>query len=237
MNSQNLKKHINIKTSIDLFAGAGGISEGFRQAQIKSLLALDIDKAACITFKINNPEAKVLNLDITTDETKETIMNLLKGKEVDLICGGPPCQGFSHAGKRFIDDPRNKLFKDYVKILTLIKPKIFVFENVEGIKSMQKGMVFKDITDSFSENGYNITHQTLIASEFGVPQKRKRVFIIGVRNDIDINLNNLFPQPINEVVTISDAIKDLESVSCDENATYSDVKTSSYVKELKLDLL
>lgn len=184
--AKQIKKQIDVSRSIDLFCGAGGMTQGFKYAGYKTILGIDFDKSACNTYKINNPEIDTICGDLTNNTTKELVINIAKREKVDLICGGPPCQGFSLAGKRFIDDPRNQLFKEYLYLVDNIKPKIFIFENVEGLLTFQQGKVYREILQEFSKIGYNISAKMLKASEFCVPQKRKRIIIIGIREDISI---------------------------------------------------
>lgn len=231
-----VNKFGNIK-SIDLFCGAGGMTAGFKEAGIKSVLGNDFNESACITFKANNPEVQVMCDDITDKNVKQNIIEIAKEQKVDMICGGPPCQGFSYAGKRFIDDPRNQLFKDFIEIVRNVQPKIVVMENVEGILTFDKGNVYRQIHELYKELGYKIEGRVLLATNYGVPQKRKRVIIICVRNDINILPEELFPiqtTPKEEnQITAFDAISDLEKVECGENVKYNAGKVSNYIKMLK----
>jgi len=212
------------KKSLDLFCGAGGLTSGFSKAGIESVLGTDFDKNACITFKINNPNSKILCDDITDDKTKEEIYNYVSQNEVDIICGGPPCQGFSLAGKRFIDDPRNQLFKDYIAVVEKIKPKIVVMENVEGLLTFQNGEIYKQIIELYNKMNYKVEGKLLLASEYGVPQKRKRVIIIAVREDLNLDPKDLFPDKTTENIEIQisaeNALKDLENIECEDFAKY-----------------
>lgn len=227
----------NCKNSIDLFCGAGGLTYGFKEAGIKSLIANDIEESACITLKTNNPEIEVLCGDITQEKTKDYIVNKSIDKGIDIICGGPPCQGFSMAGFRLNDDPRNQLFKDFLNIVERIKPKVVVFENVEGLLSFQNGQVYKTIINHFNDIGYNTFGKTIMTNEYAIPQKRKRVIIICTRNDLSINPELLFPRAITEStdtqVTCFEAISDLEKIECSDEAHYTIEKESSYVRMLK----
>lgn len=226
---KQIKSKINIKNSIDLFAGAGGLSYGLSKNNIKSLLAIDFDKAACITYKINNPNSKVIFGDLTDENTKNDIYSYLSEETVDLVCGGPPCQGFSLAGKRFIDDPRNRLFKDYLDVLKNVNPKVFIFENVVGLLSMQKGKIYEEIIKSFTEAGYVVSSKKIMASDFGVPQRRQRVFIIGVRKDIKISPKELFPENTKLMQhNTRDAIYDLENI---ETSNSLNPSIKSYYKD------
>lgn len=223
--------------SIDLFSGAGGMTAGFKMAGIQAIISNDIEKSACITLKINNPEIEVLCDDITKPETKQRIIQAAVDSKADIICGGPPCQGFSLAGFRSENDPRNQLFKEFVEIVNGVKPKVIVFENVEGLLSFQNGKVYKDILTLFSELGYKAEGRTLMANHYGVPQRRKRVIIICTRNDLSIEPRTLFPIPITEQpemqITAFDTISDLENIPCDEKAKSSNAVFSPILKFFK----
>ncbi len=174
---------------IDLFAGCGGLSLGFIKDGHMVLKALEYDAAIAKTYRLNHPEVEVIVDDIKNVDTS----NIFKQGDAEIIIGGPPCQGFSMAGARirggFIDDPRNYLFKHYFNIVKAVKPKAFIIENVKGIKSMQDGKVFDEILRIFSSKelldgqAYNLYYRVVKAIEFGIPQKRERMIIIGVRKD------------------------------------------------------
>lgn len=225
------------KKSIDLFCGAGGMTAGFKAAGIRSVLSNDIEESACVTLKINNPEIPVLCGDITKKETKDLIVKAAIEEGADLICGGPPCQGFSMAGFRAEDDPRNQLFRDFVDIVKGVNPKVIVFENVEGLLSFQGGKTYREVHTLFSELGYNTTGHTLMSNEYAVPQKRKRVILICTRNDLGINPEELYPKPITvsseKQVTARETIADLENVECTETASYADCEESDILKFFK----
>ena len=183
--AETLKDHLKNLTFVDLFAGAGGMSEGFLSEGFKLIAANEIEKNFFETYKLNHSEFdKGNNLilgDITLPEIKEQIISVAKKqKKIGVVIGGPPCQGFSHAGWRNSDDKRNLLFKEFVHVVDEIRPEIFVMENVPGILTMRKGEAMKEIISSFEEIGYHVnTPFKLSAEDFGVPQKRKRVVIIG----------------------------------------------------------
>ena len=167
--------------TIDLFCGAGGITEGFRQAGYECLYANDSMPEAIRTFEMNHPEAwadcgdieKVKPVDIRAE------LGLKKG-ELDVLVGGPPCQGFSiNAPDRFLKDPRNKLFKDYVRFLEEFEPKTFLFENVPGLLSLGDGKVLDRILAEFVRLDYHVTVKILFAAHYGVPQERWRLILLG----------------------------------------------------------
>ena len=223
--------------SIDLFCGAGGMTAGFKGAGIQSMLSNDIEESAVTTLKINNPEINVLCGDITEEKTKDVLIETAQKTGADIICGGPPCQGFSMAGYRDENDPRNQLFREFVYVVEHIKPKVIVFENVEGLLSYQGGKTYRDIHTLFGELGYNTEGRALMTNLYGVPQKRKRVIIICTRKDLDIQPSELYPDEIttdeSRQVTARETIGDLEQVPCDKKATYIDGEETDIVKFFK----
>lgn len=235
--AKNIVDKCNCEKSIDLFCGAGGMTAGFKEAGIHSVLSNDIEESACITLKINNPEINVFCGDITQKESKDLIVKKALEEGSDLICGGPPCQGFSMAGLRLIDDPRNQLFKEFVEIVSRVKPKVIVFENVQGFLTFQGGAVYKSILELFSEVGYYTEGRLLLTSNYAVPQKRKRVIIICTRKDIDILPKELFPceitEDIEKQISAYETISDLEDVGCSDSAAYGNQVESKYIEMMK----
>lgn len=208
----------NINT-LDLFAGCGGLSLGFQMAGFTSILATDIDENCQKTFARNFPDVPFICQDIAT-LTKDQIDVIIGDKSVDVILGGPPCQGFSLANKnrnKVDDDPRNQLFYHYVRIIDCYSPKVFIMENVKGLLSMKNGQVIKTIVDCFSKagQGYNVDYKILKASDYGVPQCRERVIIMGVRKDLDKAPS--FPSPYaTPAISVADAIMDLPQIEAGE---------------------
>lgn len=206
-------------TSIDLFSGCGGMSLGFQMAGIHSILASDIDENCEKTFRRNFIDIPFLCKDIIQIQ-KDEIDKLINGIIPDIIIGGPPCQGFSLANKnrnKVAEDPRNKLFYHFVKFINWYSPKAFVMENVKGLLSMQNGKVIETIVNEFSSagSGYNVAVKILKASDFGVPQQRERVIIIGIRKDL--NIFPSFPAPhCTEPISVDMAISDLPQISAGE---------------------
>ena len=191
-----IKPHLDSYNFVDLFAGCGGLSEGFIQNGFKLLAANEFDKNIIKTNIYNHSkyasEDKFILGDITKDETKQRIYDACGGKQVDVILGGPPCQGFSYAGWRDPNDTRNQLFREFVAIVRVLKPKFFIMENVLGILTMRKGETISDIIHAFKDVDYTVGIPLKLNSMwFGVPQKRKRVFIIG-----SLNHNIHFQQPM-----------------------------------------
>lgn len=200
----NKKNNFNV---LDLFCGAGGLSYGFEMAGFNILLGIDNDKKALETFELNHKGAKSICGDITHITYEEHIKPLLNGKEIDVIIGGPPCQGMSLSGPRKFDDPRNKLYLSYIRLVEEIRPKAFVIENVPGLVTLFNGQIKDSIIKKFTEMGYNIQHKILCASDFGVPQSRRRVIFVGMKDK-----NFEYPQNNSNIVTCSMALSDLPSL-------------------------
>ena len=186
---------------LDLFSGCGGLSLGFKNAGYEIKYYVENWEPAIETHKRNFPESKLLGKDITTI-TNEQIKEI---KDIDVIIGGPPCQGFSIAGKREINDPRNQLYKHYIRFVKIIKPKIVVIENVPGIltiKSPEGEKVISQIVNDIINLGYLVCYKKLKASEYGIPQNRERIFIIGIKKEI-------YPEPINNITNINDVLRNI----------------------------
>lgn len=172
---------------VDLFSGAGGFSLGFDNAGYENVFSVDIDPNFCKTYKHNFVNHKLIEKDICELSDSE-IKNLVKFDTIDVVIGGPPCQGFSIAGnigRKFIDDPRNRLFKEFVRVVKVIKPKFFVMENVARLYNHKKGETRNEIIKDFQKLGYKVECKILNSADFGVPQVRRRVIFIGTM-DIDI---------------------------------------------------
>lgn len=215
---------------IDLFAGCGGLSHGFVKAGYTIRTAVEYDPVIANTYKMNHPDVDVIVDDIKNIDSS----GIFSLDDADIIIGGPPCQGFSMAGARirngFIDDPRNYLFKHYFNVVKAVKPKVFVMENVKGMLTMQGGKIFREIQTIFSDpellDGcpYHMFYKLVRASDFGIPQKRERLIIIGTtlqgvefealwektRNQIQNEIPTYF-----NVVSVRDAIANLPQVSVD----------------------
>ncbi len=189
---------------LDLFCGAGGLSYGFESAGFNVLLGIDSDAKALETFELNHKGAKALCGDITQVEYEKDIKPLLGENRIDVIIGGPPCQGMSLSGPRKFDDPRNKLYLSYIRLVKEIQPKAFVIENVPGLVALFDGQIKDSIIEKFTEMGYKIQYKILCAADYGVPQSRKRVVFVGTKVG-----EFHYPEANPDVVTCSMALSDL----------------------------
>lgn len=216
-------------TVLDLFCGCGGLSYGFIEAGFKVVLGIDHWKDAIITFEKNHKDAVGLVADLF-NETPEQISQKTGISKVDIIVGGPPCQGFSIAGKRMVDDERNQLYKSFVSFVDFYNPKIFLLENVPNIVSMGKGIVKDNIIEDFEQLGYKVVYKVLMASEFGVPQNRKRAFFVGIKG----NKEFVFPTRNTEnLVTAKEAISDLPENTITNGGQYVENPKSEYQKLIR----
>jgi DNA (cytosine-5)-methyltransferase 1 len=181
------KKGRNAPTVVSTFAGCGGSSLGYSMAGFRELLAVEWDKNAAETFALNFPDVRVFQGDIAKLTVKEVLrVTGLKPGELDVFDGSPPCQGFSTSGRRQLDDPRNQLFREFVRLLKGLKPKVFVMENVSGMVKGKMKLIFVEILRELRACGYNVSARLLDARYFGVPQGRQRMIFIGVRKDLKI---------------------------------------------------
>jgi len=234
--SDLIKPHLENLTFIDLFAGAGGISEGFVMNGFELVSANEIEKNYFETYKFNHskyadPKNFILG-DITLPEIKQQIIGTAKNQKIGVVVGGPPCQGFSTAGWRDPNDKRNQLFKEFVEIVKEIKPDFFVMENVLGILTMRKGEAIKEIIESFEEIGYYVNPPIrLNAEDYGVPQKRRRVVVIGSLKQCKIQK----PKPLfaddktglPKCVTVRQAIGSLPPLKAGDNVVVKEVDVPS----------
>ncbi len=201
---------------LDLFCGAGGLSYGFEKAGYEIVLGIDNDKVALKTFELNHKKSKGLNADISKIDGKQIKPYFNNGK-VDIIIGGPPCQGMSLSGTRNFDDPRNKLYLSYIRLVNELRPKAFVIENVPGLVSLFNGKIKDNILERLTSIGYNISFEILLASDYGVPQNRKRVFFVGLKKGL-FDFKKL--KKANNIITSKMAISDLPSL---ENSLGDDI--------------
>ncbi len=216
---------------IDLFAGAGGMSLGFDNAEFENVLAVEYDKRFAETYSFNFPKHNLKVADIKTISNDE-IKKLIGNKKIDVIIGGPPCQGFSIAGKigrNFIDDERNQLFKEFVRFVEVVKPRIFVMENVAALKTHNKGKTIEEIIKEFEKIGYTVKCDVLNAVDYGVPQQRRRIFVIGTLGK-ENKFN--FPKKTTKQMTIKDALKDLPKLKSGETSDIPNHNAMNHSKQM-----
>ena len=216
---------------IDLFAGVGGLSLGFEKAGFDVVIANEYDSPIATAYQYNHKNTKMIVGDITSIDLNETFGKYV-GK-IDVIIGGPPCQGFSQKGQRkTINDERNFLFKYYVKVVDLVKPTYFVMENVPNLLTAEKGYFRKELIELFDTIGYKLNMGVLNASDYGVPQNRRRAVIIGKYRNVAPEL----PKALHKTVTIWDAISDLAFLNSGEGTEEQEYKfspESDYEKMLR----
>lgn len=198
---------------LDLFSGCGGFSAGLDlsespKGRFETVGAIDVWLPACNSFESNFPKATVLNRSVNRSSIEE-VMNEVG--DVDIIVGGPPCQGFSMSGKRAIRDPRNRLVLEFLNAVELVSPHVFVMENVPGFHSFQSGALFSDFWSEASDLGYHMWAGILLASRYGVPQRRRRFFVVGMKSS-----KPLFPQDLNLIDSLQEPRVLLSETSDDD---------------------
>ena len=217
--------------AIDLFCGCGGLSYGFECAGVDILLGIDNDAMALKVFENNHKNAKSICGDITQIGCKE-IKEAIGDKPIDLIIGGPPCQGMSLSGPRKFDDPRNKLYLSYIRLVEEIKPKAFVIENVPGLVSLFKGQIKDSIIERLTDLGYKVDYRILCAADYGVPQNRKRVVFVGMQDQF-FNFDSIIKE---DTVTCEMALSDLPPLISslgDEIQEYETIPQNDYQKRMR----
>lgn len=205
---------------LDLFCGAGGFSYGMHQnTSFETCVALDNDPNVVDTFKYNMPNVDVIIGDITEQSVKDEVVSKSKACGVNMIIGGPPCQGYALKGKKLgLNDPRNYLFREYLDIVGKINPDVFVIENVRTLLSTANGWFRDEIVHAIGELGYCVEYGVMLASDYGVPQARERaIFICSRHNSIPLPSAN-----VTEPVTVRDAISDLAYLESGEGSFKQD---------------
>lgn len=191
-------------TVISTFAGCGGSSLGYSMAGFKELLAVEWDDNAVATFKLNFPDVPVYHGDIAKLSAEQVLQQTgLQPGQLDVFDGSPPCQGFSTTGKRDFGDDRNQLFREYVRLLRGLKPKVFVMENVSGMVKGKMKLIFAEILRELKASGYKVSARLLNAMYFNVPQSRERMIFVGVREDLGIEPSH--PKAESKPVVVRDA--------------------------------
>lgn len=202
---------------IDLFSGAGGMSLGFDLAGFNNIFSVDIEPSFCETYKTNFPKHNLIQKDISKLSNEE-IKSLIGNQIIDVIIGGPPCQGFSMAGnigRKFIDDSRNQLFREFARIVEIVQPSYFVMENVARLFTHNKGETKKEIIELFKKMNYNVDCKVVNTADFGIPQVRNRVLFIGNR----ISNNIVFPtKTVDKPISIKEAIDKLPKLKSGEKS-------------------
>ena len=234
MESKTSPKKIKV---VDLFSGCGGLSYGLEKAGFNVLLGVDNWGESLKTFKHNHPHAETLEADISKVKGSD-IKKLIGNKKIDLIVGGPPCQGFSLSGPRKFYDKRNRLYLDFVRIVRELKPKAFVIENVPGLAALFGGKVKERIIEEFSKMGYRVEAKVLNASDYGIPQNRRRIIFVGLKGDKIFH----FPEPTHfenahsshrKKISVREAIGDLPILNKEmgsEEINYPSSPLSEYQK-------
>lgn len=218
-------------TVIDLFAGVGGLSLGFEMAGFNVVLANEYDESIANAYRLNHPNTKMICADIRSLPIEETFAEYC-GK-IDVVIGGPPCQGFSQKGQRkTINDERNFLFKYFIAVVDYLRPQYFVMENVPNLLTAENSYFKNEIVELFRTKGYSLETATLNASDYGVPQNRRRAVILGKLGDYALTM----PKPLGYTVSIWDAISDLayhESGAGSECDDYQNPPQSDYQRVLR----
>ncbi|MHC5226529.1 DNA cytosine methyltransferase [Ignatzschineria sp. LJL83] len=230
-------------TVIELFAGAGGLALGLEKAGFTSLGLVEFDKSACETLKLNRPNWNVIHDDIAniSELDLEKYFNIKKGK-LDLLSGGAPCQAFSYAGKRLgLEDTRGTLFYHYALFLEKLQPKVFLFENVRGLVNHDGGRTYDVMKNIFHNAGYTIKEQVLNAWNYGVPQKRERLIVLGIRNDLVGSIEVHYPKPQDYKPVLRDILLDVpvsegSQYSKDKQAIFSLVPQGGYWRDIPEDI-
>ena len=214
---------------LDLFCGCGGLSAGFLDAGYSISHGIDNWKDAIETFKYYHKNSEGIVADLGTANIKELIKehNI---KSIDVVIGGPPCQGFSIAGKRNVKDERNLLYKSFLEFVKILKPKVFLIENVPNIFSMGKGIVKANIISDFQKIGFDVKTQILLASDYGVPQNRRRAFFIGTNKKSHYE----FPVPkVKKYISSKEAISDLPDENIEDGKPYPAKSKSAYQRLMR----
>lgn len=218
---------------LDLFCGAGGLSYGFEQAGFEVALGVDINASALETFQKNHRNSQILCGDLISDKVKEEIINTYKQLGISGLVGGPPCQGFSLKGKKLgLNDERNYLFREYLKIVSEVEPDFIVMENVKSLINTANGYFLEQIEQTLKKMGLNTQIKVLNAYDFGVPQNRERVFIVATKNRL-FDFDSLAKKPS---VNVRSAISDLHFLESGEGTFEQDFRwpeSSSYQYEMR----
>lgn len=203
---------------IDLFSGAGGFSLGFDNKGFENVFSIDIEPNFCKTYRHNFSNHQLIEKDIA-DLSESEIKYLKEFEKVDVVIGGPPCQGFSIAGnigRKFVDDPRNRLFKEFVRVVKIVRPNFFVMENVAKLYTHKKGVTRKEIIKDFEKIGYKVDCKILNSADYGVPQVRKRAIFIGTATNAKIQ----FPEKtVESYISVKEALSQYPKLKSGEESS------------------
>ena len=222
---------------LDLFCGAGGFSAGFElNKHFQTLVGVDFNESALQTFAYNHKKAKTIYGDLKDKSVKNTVLKACRTAKINMIIGGPPCQGFSNKGKNLgLKDERNFLFREYLSIVQALKPELFIIENVKNLISCANSYFLNEIIKLTQKLGYECEFAVLNAADFGVPQSRQRAFLIGAKFKFDFNVLHKKRQ-----VSVRDAISDLAYLNSGEGedeSEYKNASQSAYQKALRGKML
>jgi len=222
----------NPYSSMDLFSGCGGLSLGLEAAGIETKIAIDSWSDALHTLSQNLPTASVELFDLSRTDAGQFGS---KFKDIDFVVGGPPCQGFSISGKRDPADPRNRLYEGFHQIVQESRPKMFLMENVPNLASMEKGKLLTAIVHDFEALGYRVSFDILLASNFGVPQNRRRLIIVGSLIGDVFDFRRYLNPLDRPAVTSGEALSDLPGDSLEDGSAYPNPPTSQYQTSLRVN--
>ncbi len=217
---------------IDIFAGVGGLSLGFDRAGFNNIFSVEFDKVFANNYSSNLKNHTMICKDIK-NISEEEIKNLVGNKNVNIIIGGPPCQGFSIAGnigRTFLDDPRNYLFKEFVRFVEIIKPNMFLLENVSAMEKHNNGKTLQTIKEEFKKIGYDVKHKVLNTKYYNVPQERRRIVLVGTKDKNTFE----FPKEYDHLISVEEAIGDLPPLVSGESSNipnHTAMKHSSQMLE------
>lgn len=218
-------------TYIDLFSGAGGMSLGFDQEGFNNVFSVDVEPSFCETYKTNFHGHNLIQKDISK-LTYQEIKSLTNQTDVDIVIGGPPCQGFSIAGnigRKFIEDPRNQLFKEFARVVEIVKPKYFVMENVARLFTHNKGETKLEIIELFKKLNYNVDCKVINTADFGIPQVRNRVLFIGNR----VSDNIIFPsKTVEKYTSVKEAIDKLPKLKSGEKSKIANHNAMNHSEQM-----
>ncbi len=233
---------------LDLFSGVGGLSYGFEHSDVFQVAAAnEILRPMAEAYRLNHPNVVMFEGDIHDLDRSALKSRGIEPKKIEVIVGGPPCQAYSTVGKRLLDDPRGALFQEYYRLLRDLRPKIFIFENVKGLVSMNQGELLPTIVKLFETLDYKVQFRVLNAADYGAPQIRERVIIVGTLPGINfqfpdpshgapLSIANQFPNSLVPWLTLRDAISDLPPIGAGESSLdYSSEPANAFQREMRLN--